>query len=132
VFTLFAGIGNSPVLRLGHQLVQVLLQALVVQSLEGLRIAEVLGEWVGDVSVLTENVELELIGPPVGVARAAAANVGFLDGAFGHAAVCCAIETVVGVMLGARWCVVGEEGRAEASQGHPFKLPHPCHRDPRL
>ena len=62
------------------QCVQILLQCSVVEALEGRRIIEVFVQRVGDGGVLTQDVQLQLIGPPVAVPGAAAANVGFLDG----------------------------------------------------
>jgi hypothetical protein len=75
-------VGRPPVLRIGHQGMQILLQPLVVEGLEGLRIVEVLVHGVGDFGVLAQDVELQLIGPPVCVPGTAAANGGFLDGTF--------------------------------------------------
>lgn len=76
-----AVVGRPPVLRVGHQLGEVLLDGIVVQALEGLGILEVLVLGVGDACVLAEDVEAKLVGPPVAVPGAAAADVCFLDGA---------------------------------------------------
>lgn len=64
-------------MRVCHQVVQVLLKTIVVQALESRRIVEVLGHRIGDAGVLAEDVQLEVIGPPVAVAGAATADVGF-------------------------------------------------------
>lgn len=66
---------------------QVLLEAVIVDAFEGCGVVEVLVHRVRDGGVLAEDVELELVGPPVEVPGAAAANVGILDWAFSHVVV---------------------------------------------
>jgi hypothetical protein len=58
---------------------QVLLETIVVQGFEGSRIVEVLGQWVANGGVLAQDGEFELIGPPIAVLGASAADVGPLD-----------------------------------------------------
>lgn len=53
--------------RLYHQLMQILLQALVIKALESLGIVEILAEGVTGGIVLAKDVEPELIGPPITV-----------------------------------------------------------------
>ena len=77
-------VGRPPLLRVGHQGVQVLLKSGIVDGLEGLGVVIVGAVGVGDGSVLAEDVELQLVWPPVGVAGAPATDVAVLDGAFGH------------------------------------------------
>jgi len=62
-----AEVCRPPVLRVGHQVGQVLLQLVVVQALELLSIAEVLAVRVGDIGVLAQDVETEVIRPPRGM-----------------------------------------------------------------
>ena len=78
-----AKVGGPPVLRVGHEGGDVLLEAVVVEALEGGGIVEVLDLRVGDARVLAQDVDLEVIGPPVAVAGAATANVALLHGALG-------------------------------------------------
>lgn len=72
---------RPPVLGVGHHGRQILLQRRIVQALEGLSIVEVLLQRVGDCGVLAQDVELQLVGPPVLVAGTATCNVGVVDGA---------------------------------------------------
>ena len=81
---------------------QILLQRIVVQTLKGRCIIKLFAHRVSDRSVLAQDVELQLIGPPVAVPGAAAAHVGFLDGGMdrtfrhGFVSVCqCVSEVVV-------------------------------------
>jgi hypothetical protein len=54
---------------------EILLESLVVEALEGLGIAKVLVVRVCDCRVLAEDVELELVGPPILVSCATATSV---------------------------------------------------------
>ncbi|CRK39328.1 hypothetical protein BN1708_001577 [Verticillium longisporum] len=75
-------VGGPPVLRVGHEVLEVLLDGIVVEAVEGSSVVKVVAEGVRDICVLTENVELQSIGPPVTVAGAAAADiVEAMDGA---------------------------------------------------
>ncbi|CAI4215744.1 unnamed protein product, partial [Parascedosporium putredinis] len=78
-----AKVGGPPLLGVGHDGGEVLLELGIVYALEGLGVVEVLLVGVGHAGVLTEDVELELLGPPVKVPRAAAAEVGLLTGHWG-------------------------------------------------
>ncbi|CRK42947.1 hypothetical protein BN1708_008930 [Verticillium longisporum] len=75
-------VGGPPVLGVGHEVPEVLLDGIVVEAVKGSSIVKVAAEGVRDICVLTENVELQSIGPPVTVAGAAAADiVEAMDGA---------------------------------------------------
>ena len=65
-------IGRPPGFRVGHQVIQVLLQCLQVEALEGCRIIEVFRHRVGLGRMLVQDVQPELIRPPVPIAGAAA------------------------------------------------------------
>lgn len=60
-------VGGPPVLGVGHEGVEVLLEGIVVEGLEGGGIVKVGTEGVAGGVVLAENVELDSIGPPGGV-----------------------------------------------------------------
>ena len=70
-----AEVGRPPVLRVGHQLDQVLLQRLVVEALEFLRVVEVLAHRVGLRGMLVQQIQPQLVRPPVAVRRADAGDV---------------------------------------------------------
>ena len=70
-----------PLLGVGHDLVQILLDSIVVKALERLAVVETLVERVGDGGMLAEDVDLELVGPPIEVAGPSTAGVGLADGA---------------------------------------------------
>jgi len=76
-----AEVGGPVVLRVGHESGEVLLQALVVERLEGLGVVELLAEGVGDGSILAENVQAEFLWPPVTVGSTTATDGCLLDGA---------------------------------------------------
>ena len=67
---------------------EILLQRIVIEALERRGIIKVFAVRVRDGCVLTEDVELQLIWPPVGVPGTAAANIGLSDGTFTH---CCVV-----------------------------------------
>src|SRR5690606_35268069 len=69
-----AEVGRPPVLRIGHQVQQVLLQRVVVQLPELLAVVEVTAQRIGLLRVLAQQVEPELVGPPVAVGGAAAGD----------------------------------------------------------
>ena len=75
---------RPPVLGIGHQSSQVLLQSLVVQALESSGVVEILVQRVGGRCVLAEDVELQLIWPPIAVLSTAHTNVGLLERTFSH------------------------------------------------
>lgn len=70
-----AKVGGPPILGVGHEVVEVFLEGGVVEGLEGLGIVKVLAERIGGNAILAQNVELEIVGPPVGVSGAATSNV---------------------------------------------------------
>ncbi len=61
-------VGGPPVLRVGHQGVQVLDHGVQVQGLELLRVIERRPQRVGRWGVLVQHLQAELVGPPIGVA----------------------------------------------------------------
>jgi len=58
-------IGRPPVLRVGHQRIEVLLQGLQVEFLEFLNVVELLAHRIAHGSVLMKNLEVQLVRPPV-------------------------------------------------------------------
>ena len=82
--TVVAEVGRPPVLRVGHQRVQVLLQGREVEALELLGVVEVRAHRVGLGRVLVQQVEPQGLGPPVAVRGAAAG--GLMEGALGFGA----------------------------------------------
>ena len=66
-----AEIGRPPVLGIGHQVTQVLLQCVVIELVEFLGVVESIGQRIGFLRVLVEQVQAQLVGPPVAVGRAA-------------------------------------------------------------
>jgi len=64
-------IGRPPFLRIGHQFIQVLLDRRQIEFFELLGVVEVLAHRIAQVRMLMEDIELELVGPPVPVGRAA-------------------------------------------------------------
>lgn len=81
--TIVAEVRGPPLLGVGQDGLDVLLEGLVVQALEGGGIVEVL-QGIGDIGVLAEDVEGEVAGPPVTVASATTAGVGVLHWTFSH------------------------------------------------
>lgn len=73
--TVVTEVSGPPILGVGHDGRNVLLESSIVKALEGLGVVEVLAERIGGRVVLTEDVQAELLWPPVTVAGAAAANV---------------------------------------------------------
>ena len=89
-----AKVGGPPVLRVGHEGIEVLLERIVVELLELVGVVEVGAERVLSGVVLAEDVGPELVGPPVCVPGAGASDVGrLLDGtlALGHDGVWCRV-----------------------------------------
>ena len=58
-------VGRPPVLRIGHQRQQVLLQGRVVKAGERLAVVEVLAQRIGLGGMLVQDLQLELVRPPV-------------------------------------------------------------------
>lgn len=86
-----AEISRPVVLGVGHELAQVLLEALVVESLESGGIVKVLASGVGVSSLLSEDIGLERIRPPVTVLLALTGSIGDFERALGlgHGDDCC-------------------------------------------
>ena len=76
-----AEVGGPPVLRVGHQGGEVALHGREVEAVEGLGVVEVRAHRIGLRRVLVQQVEAELVRPPVAVGRAAAG--GLVEGALG-------------------------------------------------
>ena len=68
-------VGGPPLLGVGHDLDEVRLDRGEVQLLKGFRVVEVVAHRVGRRAVHTEDVEVELVRPPIGVPGAAAGPV---------------------------------------------------------
>ncbi len=66
---------RPPVLRVGHQGVKVLLHGLQVETLELFSVVETLAHRIGQGGMLVQNVQLQLVRPPVTVRRASAGHV---------------------------------------------------------
>ena len=79
--TIVAEVGRPPILRIGHHLGQVGLDGSQVEALEGFCVIEILTHGVGLGRMLGQQVQTELLGPPVAVAGAAAG--GMVEGALG-------------------------------------------------
>ncbi len=62
-----AVVGRPPVLRRRHQLIDVLLQGIQVECLELLGVVELLAHRIGQGRVLVEDLQVQLIRPPVSV-----------------------------------------------------------------
>src|SRR5690606_5653972 len=71
-----AEVGRPPVLRTGHQVQQVLLQRRVVELAELLAVVEVLAQRIGALRVLGQQVQAQLVRPPVAVGGACAGDAG--------------------------------------------------------
>jgi hypothetical protein len=70
-----AEVGGPPVLRVGHQGVEILDEGVQVELLEGFGVVEVRAHRVGLGGVLVEDADLQLVGPPVGIRRGACNGV---------------------------------------------------------
>lgn len=75
-------VGRPPFLRIGHQREEVLFQGLQVELLELLGIVERRAKGVGQGGVLVENLEVQLVRPPVPVRPAAMGRVRMHNGTF--------------------------------------------------
>ena len=58
-------VGGPPVLAVRHQGVEILLEALVVEALEGFSVVKIRVHGVGLGVVLVEDVQVEVLGPPI-------------------------------------------------------------------
>ena len=72
---------RPPVLRVGHQRGEIFLQRREVEALEFLRVVEVLAHRVGLGGMLVQEIQPQLVGPPVAVRGAAAVFDGHLGSA---------------------------------------------------
>lgn len=70
-----AKVGRPPVLRVGHQGAQILLDGLEVEALEGGRVVKVFAQGIRHGGVLSEDVKPDSFGPPISVPGATAANI---------------------------------------------------------
>ena len=66
-----AEVGRPPVLRVGHQRVEVFLQRRQIELLELRRVIEVPAHGIGQGGILVQDFQIELIGPPVAVGEPA-------------------------------------------------------------
>ena len=69
-----APICGPPVLRLGHQRMQIFLERLVVELAKGGRVVKLVVHRVRGGRVLVQDAQIELLGPPIAVASAACAR----------------------------------------------------------
>ncbi len=69
-----AVVGRPPVLRVGHERVEVPFDGRQVERLELLGVVELLAHRIAQGRVLVENLQVQLVRPPVAVGRAAAAD----------------------------------------------------------
>ena len=67
-----APVGRPPLLRVGHQRVQVLLQGGQIELLEFLGVVEVGAHRIGGRRVLVKDAQVQLVGPPVAIRCASA------------------------------------------------------------
>ncbi len=58
-------VGGPPVLAVRHQCVEVFLEAFVVEGLEGFSVVKIRIHGVGLGVVLVEDVQVEVLGPPI-------------------------------------------------------------------
>ncbi|ETC89014.1 hypothetical protein XHC_1454 [Xanthomonas hortorum pv. carotae str. M081] len=65
--TVMAEVGRPPVLRIGHQRAQFLLEHSKIDALERLGVIEGLAQRVGLARMLAEQVHTQLLGPPIAV-----------------------------------------------------------------
>lgn len=82
--TIMAKVGGPPVLGIGHEGSEVLLDGVEVEAVEGSSIVEFTAERVADDIVLAQDVELEAVGPPVTVLGTAGGDVGHGTLLLGH------------------------------------------------
>ena len=60
-------VGRPPVLRISHQMGEVLLESIVIKAVEGSSIVELCIERIRLCLVLTEHIELDSVRPPIAV-----------------------------------------------------------------
>ena len=71
---------RPPVLRLRHQFTEVLLHGLQVETLELFSVVEILAHRIGLGGMLVQDIELQLVRPPVSVRRAAGSEFFIVHG----------------------------------------------------
>ena len=69
-----AVIGRPPLLGVGHQRIEILFQGLIVELFEFLGIVEFLAHGIALAGMLVENLQVQLVRPPVPVGCAAAGS----------------------------------------------------------
>ena len=70
-----AEVGRPPVLAVGHQPDQIGLERLVIELLEGFGVVECFTQRIGSVGMLIEQINTQLIRPPIFVGRATTSDV---------------------------------------------------------
>ena len=79
-----AKVSRPPILRVGHEGAQVGFQRREIQALEFLGVVEAVAHGIDQWRALVERAQVELVGPPVGVATALGrGGLGVVKGAFG-------------------------------------------------
>ena len=81
--SIVAEVGRPPLLRVGHQRVQVLDHGIQIEALELFRVVELLVHRIGQRRVLVQDVEVQLIRPPVGIGLRLASAVRYRALGFG-------------------------------------------------
>ena len=81
-----AKVRRPPVLGVGHQISQVFFQRRQIQAFEGFRVIKVLVHRVGHGRMLMQDVQPQLIRPPIPIGDAAARDIVVMEGTFalGH------------------------------------------------
>ena len=97
-----AVVSGPPVLTVGHQGVEVFLQSVQVERFEGFRVVEAGAHRIGLGRILVEDLEVELVGPPVAVGPSAGHG-----GAMHHRA----FADVISVHVCLRCCLVDPSRR---------------------
>src|SRR6185312_17407239 len=66
---------RPPILRVGHERMQILFYSLQVEAFKGFCIVKIFIHWVGSTRMLAQNAQFKLIGPPVAVPGATATYI---------------------------------------------------------
>ena len=90
-------VGRPPVLRCCHHLLDIVLDSSQIKRVECCRIVEVGVHGIRQRGMLAQNAQLELIGPPITVAGAAARGLGV--GLTGERAGYCSIRPVLMIVF---------------------------------
>ena len=69
--TVVAEVGGPPALRVGHQRMEIFDDGVEIERFEFFRVVEALVHGIGERGILVKDFEIELIGPPRGIRRAA-------------------------------------------------------------